>query len=191
VKIRIVSVFSLILFLGILLRAGIVCADDALDIDHAIADLNEIGEKPFSQLSIYAVVSFQTNVPVGKLMVDRAANRLSYGELLVAESLAVATAKSVEVLVEQRQKNQSWAQLSKENRINPGSLTARLLAAVRSMHTDESAERQRQPRQKFLDYKLDTKQAPAATERGFSPMTGREPMAPIAARPPLTLPRRP
>jgi hypothetical protein len=191
VKTPVVSVLALILFLGILLRAGIVRADDALDIDHAIADLNEIGEKPFSQLSIYAVVSFQTNVPVGKLMVDRAANRLSYGELLVAESLAVATAKPVEVLVEQRQKNQSWAQLAKENRINPGSLTARLVAAARSMHTAESAERQRQLRPKFLDYKLGTKQAPATIERGFSPMMGREPMAPIAARPPLTLPRRP
>jgi len=190
-KIRVVSVFALVLFLGILLRTDIVCADDASDIDRAIADLNGIGEKPYSKLSIYAVVSFQTNVPVGRLMVDRAANRLSYGELLVAESLAVATAKPVQMLVEQRQKNQSWAQLARENRINPGSLTARLLAAVQTMHSTQSTETPHQSRPNFLDHQTGTKQAPAASERGFSSIMGRQPMAPISARRPMALPRNP
>lgn len=168
-------ILTLVLFVGMLSNVGIVRADDAQEMDRAIKDLNAIGEKPQSRLSLYAVVSFQTNVPVGKLMDDRATNGLSYGELLVAESLAVATAKPVQAIVEQMQKNQSWTHLAIENRIAPRSLTARLVAAVRTMQTMETAERQTQPQRKLIDYHTGTKIP--GSQRGYG-FNSRDPMSP-------------
>ena len=123
--------------IGSLLCAGVAFADDELDLNHAITDLNGLGKLQYARGSIYAVIATQTGVPSSKLIADRRATNLTYGELLVAESIASASGKPVQAIVGEQQKNRSWAFVAKQHKINPGSLTARLHAAGEYLHIAE------------------------------------------------------
>lgn len=120
--------------IGSLLCAGVAWADDELDLNHAIANFNGISRQHYAKDTTYGAVAAQTGVPVTKLMSDRRAMNLNYSELLVAESIAVATGKSVQAIVAQQANSQSWAHVAKQNGINPASLTARLQTAGEQMH---------------------------------------------------------
>ncbi len=76
-----------------------------------------------------AAVSAQTRVPLETLVAQQAETGLSYGELLVADSLAVASRKSFAQILAMRAKTRTWAELSLKLRINPNSLVARAEAA--------------------------------------------------------------
>lgn len=80
-----------------------------------------------------AVVSAQTGVPIATLKAQQAETGLSYGELLVADSLAVGSGNSFARILRMRSKTQTWAELSLRLRINPGSLVARARAASLSI----------------------------------------------------------
>jgi hypothetical protein len=123
-----------LLFVGSLLCAGVAFAQDEMDLNHAIADLDGIGKQAYARISTYAAVAAQTGVPVAQLMADRRALNLGYGELLVAESIAVANSKSVQAVVAEQARAQSWSAVAKQNRINPASLTARLQNAGQQLH---------------------------------------------------------
>jgi hypothetical protein len=76
-----------------------------------------------------AAVSAQTHVPIGTLDAQQTETGLSYGELLVADSLAVGSGKSFARILAMRAKSQTWAELSLKLRINPNSIIARAHAA--------------------------------------------------------------
>ncbi len=76
-----------------------------------------------------AAVSAQTQVPIGTLVAQQAETGLSYGELLVVDSLAVGSGKSFARILAMRAKTQTWAELSWKLRINPNSIVARAEAA--------------------------------------------------------------
>ena len=80
-----------------------------------------------------AVVSAQTGVPIATLKAQQAETGLSYGELLVADSLAVGSGNSFARILRMRSKTQTWAELSLRLRINPASLVARARAASLSI----------------------------------------------------------
>ena len=80
-----------------------------------------------------AAVSAQTGVPISTLKAQQAKTGLSYGELLVADSLAVGSGNSFARILRMRSKTQTWAELSLKLRINPGSLMARARAASLSI----------------------------------------------------------
>ena len=140
-----------LLVIGSLLCAGVAYADDEADLNRAIADLNGVSKQSFAKNSTYAAVAAQTGVPVVKLMADRRANNLNYGDLLVAESIAAATGKPVQAVVAQQAKGQSWAAVSRQNRINPGSLTARLQNAGQQLHAVAERSYKEQRRQNVND----------------------------------------
>jgi hypothetical protein len=81
-----------------------------------------------------AAVSTQTRVPLRTLHAQQAETRLSYGELLVADSLAVASGNSFARVLAMRAKTQTWAELSLKLRINPNSIIARAQAAYDSIN---------------------------------------------------------
>ena len=120
--------------IGSLLCAGVAFAEDETDLNTALANLNGISKLAYAKTSTYGAVSAQTGVPVVQLVADRRATGLNYGDLLVAESIAVATGKSVQAVVAEQAKGQSWASVARHNRINPASLTARLQTAAEVMH---------------------------------------------------------
>ena len=81
-----------------------------------------------------AAVSLQTKVPLETLVTQQAETGLSYGELLVANSLAVGSNKSFARILAMRAKTLTWAELSLKLRINPNSLIARAQAAFNSIN---------------------------------------------------------
>lgn len=76
-----------------------------------------------------AAVSAQTRVPIETLVAQQVETGLSFGELLVADSLAVGSGKSLARILAMRAKTRTWAELSLHLRINPNSLVARAEAA--------------------------------------------------------------
>ena len=89
-------------------------------------------------------VTWQTGVPVETLKKQRAATGLSFGELLVANSLASGSGKSFNEIVRLKAKAQTWSQLAQQLNINIDSINARLRTASESVKYAEIRRRQRQ-----------------------------------------------
>ena len=88
-------------------------------------------------------VTWQTGVPVETLKKQRAATGLSFGELLVANSLASGSGKSFNEIVRMKAKAQTWSQLAQQLNINIDSISARLRTASESVKYADSRRRQR------------------------------------------------
>jgi len=83
---------------------------------------------------VAAAVSWQTGVSIATLKAQHAETGLSYGELLVADSLAVGSGNSFAKTLRMRSRTQTWAELSLKLGINPRSLVARAQAASVSIN---------------------------------------------------------
>lgn len=78
-------------------------------------------------------VSWQTKVPAEVLKKQRAKSGLSYGQLLVANSLASGSGKTFEQVLALRAKTQDWNQLAANLHVGVNSIMARLKAADESV----------------------------------------------------------
>ena len=74
-------------------------------------------------------VSWQTKVPVEVLKKQHAKTGLTYGQLLVANSLAAGSGKSFDQVLALREKTRDWTQLAANLRVNVKSVVARVKAA--------------------------------------------------------------
>ena len=83
---------------------------------------------------VAAAVSWQTGVSIPRLKAQQVETGLSYGELLVADSLSIGSGNSFAKILRLRSRTQTWAELSLKLRINPGSLVARVQAASVSIN---------------------------------------------------------
>ena len=92
---------------------------------------------------IAAAVANQTGVPVRTLRAQREATKLTYGELLVANSLTTGTGKSFNEVVAIHRQGRSWSQMAKDFHISVDSITARAVAASSSIKLAESRRRVR------------------------------------------------
>lgn len=88
-------------------------------------------------------VSGQTGVTLDTLKKQRAATGLSFGELLVANSLASGSGKSFNEVVRMKAKAQTWSHLAQQLNINIDSISARLRTASESVKYADSRRRQR------------------------------------------------
>jgi hypothetical protein len=102
---------------------------------------------------IAAAVANQTGVPVRTLRAQQAATKLTYGELLVANSLTSGTGKSFDEVVAIHRRGKSWSQMAKDFQISVDSITARAVAASSSIRLAESRRRVRRE-QHFKDTDL-------------------------------------
>ena len=119
----------LTIFLAIcaLCAANITLAsNDALA--QAIGSFNARAQTDAGKKLALNAVSQQTNVPEKTLQAHMAATHLNYGALLTAESLAAASGKTVNAIVAMKQ-GKGWADVSKEVKIDPGSIVSRLQSA--------------------------------------------------------------
>jgi hypothetical protein len=109
--------------------------------------LNDLNAQSATVVEGYSLmgpaVSGQTGVSVEILKKQRAATGLSFGELLVANSLASGSGKSFNEIMRIKAKTQGWSQLAKQLNINIDSVTARLRTAGESVKYAESRRRQR------------------------------------------------
>ena len=110
----------------------------------ALGDLNAQSATVVEGRSLIGpAVSGQTGVPLDTLKKQRAATGLSFGELLVANSLASGSGKSFNEIVRLKAKAQTWSQLAQQLNVNIDSISARLRTASESVKYADSRRRQR------------------------------------------------
>ena len=88
-------------------------------------------------------VSWQTKVPAEVLKKQRAKSGLSYGQLLVANSLASGSGKTFEQVLALRAKTRDWSQLAANLHVNVNSIIARLKSADESVTYAEARRKLR------------------------------------------------
>ena len=92
---------------------------------------------------IVPAVKLQTGVPAETLKWQQQKTGLTYGELLVANSLASGSGKSFNDIIAMKNKGQSWSQISQSLRINIDSITTRLKTAEESIKYAQSRKREK------------------------------------------------
>ena len=93
----------------------------------------QAGKKVEGWELIASAVSIQTGVPVPTLQRQHATTHLSYGELLVANSLAKTSRKSFATIIAMKGKVRGWGELSRQLGVNPDSIAARARTASEQM----------------------------------------------------------
>ena len=118
-------------------------------------------------------VAWQTKVPVRTLVTQQVNTRLSYGELLIANSLAEGSQKSFKEIIAMRTKTKTWCELSMQLHINPDSIKARAEAASNAISYAE-ARRNRRREQNLRDsgFEMRHSQNPNAVEHAFGQYGG-------------------
>ncbi len=118
-------------------------------------------------------VAWQTKVPVRTLVAQQVDTRLSYGELLIANSLAEGSQKSFQEIIAMRIKTKTWGELALQLHINPESIKARAEAASSAISYAE-ARRNRRREQNLRDSGFETRhsQNPTAVEHAFGQYGG-------------------
>jgi predicted ATPase with chaperone activity len=116
---------TLILFLVVsLCSATAVFAEDEATLNQAIATLNGQA-KTVDKKIVLGAVAQQTNVPEKTLESQMAATHLTYGELVVANSLAQGSGQAMTNILALK-KGKGWAEVSREVKINPASVIDRV-----------------------------------------------------------------
>ena len=87
---------------------------------------------------IASAVAWQTKVPVNTLKQQHSSTGLTYGELLIANSLAAGNNTTFDSIVAMKRKARSWSDLAKQLKINPDSIVARARAASESIRLSHS-----------------------------------------------------
>ena len=119
-------------------------AGDNTPLGAAVAKLDaKAGTVVEGQALMPTAVSWQTKVPVEVLKKQQAKSGLTYGQLLVANSLATGSGKSFDQILALKAKNQSWTQLAEKLHIGVGSIVARVKAADESVTYAEARRKLR------------------------------------------------
>lgn len=88
-------------------------------------------------------VAWQTKVPVKTLKQQHDSTGMTYGELLIANSLAAGSNNSFESVLAMKQKTRRWSDLARQLKINPDSVVARAQAATQSLVLAQSRRERR------------------------------------------------
>jgi hypothetical protein len=126
----------------------------------ALARLDTKAAKTVEGWSLIATaVSWQTKVPVELLKKQRSMSGLTYGQLLVANSLASGSGKSFEQILVLRAKSRNWSQLAENLRISMKSIVGRLDAAGDSIEYAEYRRKiRREQNLKETDFQRDPRE---------------------------------
>jgi hypothetical protein len=93
---------------------------------NAIDSLDGLGMLPVKGFGLVpAAVSWQTETPMRTLIEQQAETDLSYGELLIANSLAAKSEESFAHIIAMRAKTRTWGELAEQLRINPDIIVTR------------------------------------------------------------------
>jgi len=113
----------------------------------AINDLDDLGMLAVKGFGLVpAAVSWQTNVPIHTLVEQQAETKLSYGELLVANSLAVRSGQTFHQVISQRVRTSTWGDLAKQLNVEPEFLVTQANLAADRIRLVEFNSRKRPQR---------------------------------------------
>jgi hypothetical protein len=127
-----------LLVAGSLCGAAVAYADDETALNQAMRALDARAKSAADKKLVLTAVSQQTQVPEKTLETQLRTSRLSYGQLLTANSLASATGTSLDNILARKAKSTGWAALSKELKIAPGSLVTRLRNAEKTVQAGQA-----------------------------------------------------
>jgi len=105
----------------------------------ALADLDsQAGTVVQGYSLIMEAVALQTRIPATKIRAQRSATGMSFGDLLVANSLTEGSGKSLNEILSMRAKSGAWDPLAKKLSIDMNSIIAQTRAATESVRYAES-----------------------------------------------------
>ncbi len=99
-----------------LLSAAIAQADDSAAINKLIADINAAAKADKARM--LRVIVINTDVAASTLGSEKSRTGLSYGEVYVAHSLAMASHKSFDQIVALKGSGQSWAKIAQMHKVS-------------------------------------------------------------------------
>jgi hypothetical protein len=98
-----------------LLAAAIAGADDSTVIAKLIDDINSSART--DKQHMLSIITINTDVATATLEREKARTGLSFGEIYVAHSLALATHKKFDAIVALKSSGQSWAQIARGHKV--------------------------------------------------------------------------
>jgi hypothetical protein len=107
-----------------LLSTAIAPAEDSAAIDRLIADINAAART--NKARILRIIVINTDVAASTLEQEKSRTGLTYGEVYVAHSLAMASHKSFNQIVALKASGQSWAQIARAHKVSLRGSTAAL-----------------------------------------------------------------
>ena len=90
-----------------------------------------------------AAVAWQTHMSLRKVVVEQAETNLSYGELLMANSLAAESKHSPNYVLEMRARTRTWGELAEQLHVSPDLIVIRANAASTRIRAAEAQSRRR------------------------------------------------
>ena len=134
----------LILFLVVsFCSATAVFAEDDATLNQAIATLNAQAKTAVDKKIVLGAVAQQTNVPEKTLESQMVATHLTYGELVVANSLAQGSGHAMMNILALK-KGKGWAEVSREVKISPASVLDRVRTTQRVVQMSQTKLKQTQ-----------------------------------------------
>jgi hypothetical protein len=115
---------ALILFLIALLSAATTRADDSAAIKKLISDINAAAKEDKARM--LKIIVINTDVAASTLELEKSRTGLSYGDVYVAHSLAMASHKTFNQIVALKAGGQSWAKIAQIHKISLRGSTAAL-----------------------------------------------------------------
>jgi hypothetical protein len=115
-------------------------ASDEASLNQAISSLNARATTDADKKLVLKAVSQQTRVPEKTLRSQMSATHLGYGELLTVNSVAEGSGKDLNAVLVMK-KGKGWASLSKELKVDPGSIVIRLRNAEKTVQASRAAPR--------------------------------------------------
>ena len=106
------------------LSTAIISADDSAAIHKLIVDINAAAKT--NKARILRIIVINTDVAASTLEQEKSRTGLSYGELYVAHSLAMASHKSFNQIVALKASGQSWAKIAQMHKVSLQGSTAAL-----------------------------------------------------------------
>lgn len=99
-----------------LLSTAMARADDSAAINKLIVDINAAAKT--NKARILRIIVINTDVAASTLELEKARTGLSYGEVYVAHSLAIASHKSFNQIVALKAGGQSWAKIAQMHKVS-------------------------------------------------------------------------
>jgi hypothetical protein len=119
-------------------------ASDDASLNQAIVSLNGRARSNADRKLVLTAVSQQTRLSEKTLQSQMSATHLGYGELLTANSIAEGSGKNLNTVLAMKGAK-SWASLSKQLRVDPDSIVARLRNAERTVQSSGAGLRAQNP----------------------------------------------
>ena len=106
------------------LSTAIVSADDSAAINKLIGDIYAAAKT--NKARILSIIVINTDVAASTLEQEKSRTGLSYGDVYVAHSLAMASHKSFNQIVALKASGQSWARIAQMHKVSLRGSTAAL-----------------------------------------------------------------